>query len=100
MLPGALGRPRSHASGRPLLHERIAHSRFLRTKREIRDATFASHVAREVAGPLSPAVALVAFTSRRCCTLSSPSSPSLAVSAAGSTTTGLNPGILSTVVRI
>ena len=81
------------------LHERIAHSRFLRTKREVRDATFAYHVVREVAGPLNPAVALVAFTSRRCCTLSSLSSPSLAVSAAGSTT-GQNPGILSTVVRI
>ena len=81
------------------MHERIAHSRFLRTEREIRDATFAHHVAREVTGPLNPAVALAAFTSRHCCTLSSPSSPSPVVSGAG-TTTGQNPGILSTVVRI
>ena len=89
----------TYASGRPLLHERIAHSRFLHTEREIRDATFASHVACEVAEPLHLIVALEAFSPRRCCTLSSPSSPSRAVSAAGSTT-GHNPGILNTVVRI
>ncbi len=95
--PRTTGPPPPRPSRRPLLHERIAHSGFLRTEREIRDATFAYHVARKVAGPLNPVVALVSFIPGRCCTPSRPSSPSLAVSAAGSTT-GQAPRSMSTVI--
>ena len=66
----------------PLLHERIARPRFLRNQREIRDATFAGHVARAHAGLLPPAVALLPLPPRCCATSSSASTPSCATSAA------------------
>ena len=65
----------------PLLHERIARPRFLRNQREIRDATFAGHVARAHAGLLPPAVALLPLPPRCCATSSSASTPSCATSA-------------------